>query len=316
MASLSAGLEFDPFPALEAEALNRFFALDELANRTIEGGWELLFRNLLIRELGDGKCFSLKGLELDRETTVVPMQGDGKRKEDKAKICDIAVLKVDGEIPIHERPLAIFEIKHNFATQPEVFAELKSAMDKWSSWRDGKGCEFHYIQIVTDIRRLIGRECEGCCINPDGGGRGDPASRSDFCHAVCSEVFKYRIQPSDGKREKRMDEICEHLDFLQSCVDPELHSSLIKSHEDGRSNLGIRFKKFSVASGKYFLRNLRYAADVYVFVVSQKVGASQVADGTFLERKGLLKRESQAPLLDFSKRGDARNIPDHCMEPQ
>lgn len=321
MASFNSGLQFDPFPALEAETFKRLFALEEMANRTIEGGWELLFRNLLIRELQGGKYFSLAGLELDRETTVVPRQGDGKRKEgkvgqedkaqkegkaeDKEKICDIAVLGADGNA---QMPRAIFELKHNFATQSEVFRELRGAIQKWRGWGADKHCEFHFIQIVTDIHQLAGKQCgndyDGCCVFPEKNRMYEGERCKKFCSSVCAEVFKYGIQPDQGMRKGRMEAICAHFNFLQKCADPGLGES-------------ARLKSFSVASEKYFLRDISYSADVHVFLVSQRAGISRDRCGSLLRDEGF-PNHTQVALLNFSKGRNgqkSKKLSLQCPEP-
>jgi len=285
-------LQFDPFPAIEK--LRPLFELPELANRTIEGGWELVFRNQLLRELQKLSAVKSSDHLFDREALVVP-----------GKVADIAIFKADdgAKSPNRNPPHAIFEIKHNFATQCEVFTELKGAMEKWKDWKDWRkeeSCEFHYIQIVTDIRRLAGAKCKGCCIYPskDKGRKGETCD--GFCSSICAEVFKYRIQPDEKARTLRMRKIRDHLEGLQSCLKSGF-------------TLELREEIFSVQSKKYLLREIDYDAKVHVFLVSQRKVSEQPVNDLPFENKSS-SAQSQTPLLNFSKRGRGRVLSAHCKE--
>jgi len=290
-------LQFDPFPAIKK--LSRLFKLPELANRTIEGGWELVFRNQLLRELQKLLMVKRGNYLFDREALVV-----------RGKVADIAILNAsdDAKSPDRNHPQAIFEIKHNFATQREVFIELKGAMDKWKRWRKDKSCEFHYIQIVTDIRRLAGAECKSCCIYPSNNKERKGRTCNGFCSSVCAEVFKYKIQPDKGMREDRMEEINEHFKLLQKCADPNLQRCRGLDFK-----LGLRVKTFPVASEKYFLRDICYKADVHVFLVSQRAATKRTKAGLLFE-DATFPKQIQTALLDFSKGGKARAVPNRCAE--
>lgn len=239
---------FDPLPAIEG--MEDFFRVTELVNRTIEGGWELLFRNRLLRNLRAGQssdCVESYG----REVVVfpgTPKNGDGSAVA--GKIADIAAFASD-----RLNPSAIIEIKHNFATQSQVFTSLLEDVRKWSDWKKsapGRQCEFHFIQIVTDVTRLRERSSQ----------RGDSIERqsaenSEFSVEVCKDIFKYGIQPKESEREGRRDQIIKRLSEIQKRVDGDISAAV---------------REFKVSSDRYFDQDVDYRAEVRVFVVSQRAG--------------------------------------------
>lgn len=247
------------FDVLRALAkMKGFFDLEETANRTLEGGWELLFRNRLLRLLREQVSKDVPPILVNKEWAVVPRKRNPKRvseekskANDGAKIADIAFLKSTGKEDC-QSPLAVIEIKHNFATQPQALTSVIKDVDKWSDWKRleaGWKCEFYFIQIITDVKRLM---------RPSGKRVGwGGASRADFSEDLCKDLLKYGIQPDEEKRKARIDGIRNNLMKVQGRVD---------------SGVVVREKTFSVSSSRYFDDPIDYEADIHVFLVSQRSG--------------------------------------------
>lgn len=272
LANDRSSFKFDPLPAIRT--MEDFFNLPELANRTIEGGWELLFRNRLLQRLRarpSGDSADSYG----REVAVVP----GKRKKGNqpsvaGKIADIAAFGQD-----RLNPSAIIEIKHNFATQSEAFGSLLSDVEKWAEWKRLVGvgqCEFHFIQIIVDVTRLKGESLE--IVESVGN---QEAGSDEFSISVCRDIFKYGIQADDSRRKERRAEIKARLDQIQKRVD---------------ASVTVGLQHFEVKSNRYFDQEIHYCAEVHVFVVSQH--ADVCTEGGKLE---FPRQKRQGPLLHQEK---------------
>lgn len=272
-------LNFDVVPSLPG--MEAFFGIGEVANRTLEGGWELLFRNRLLRLLHERASGQFPAVRIDRECVVVP----GKRKKDgapgeKSRIADIAFLPNApvgrGDCP---NPLAVVEIKHNFATQSEALRSVFKDVEKWSDWKRsgaGRKCELHFIQMITDVKRLaspVGDEVEKGGLNR--------APTPKFSQDVCKDFFKYSIQPDEKRREERISAIRKRLEEVQDLVDKDIE---------------LYARNYSVSSSRYFDDPIDYRADIHVFLVSQRASVCLAPD-----RPTFSKPKDQKGLIHFAK---------------
>lgn len=279
MSNKRPSLDFDVVPALSS--MQSFFDVQEVANRTLEGGWELLFRNRLLRVLQGRQFEKCLTTQIDRECVVVP----SKRKMDgapgdKSRIADIAYLAGPSKAEADRRnPLAVVEIKHNFATQSQAFTSILKDVEKWSDWKrsnGGRQCEFHFIQLITDVNRLTLSAADHALKDSLGSGSSPP-----FSEDVCKDFFKYSIQPDEKRRKARIDDISNRLKEVQEFVD---------------NGVQLHVEEFSANSSRYFEHLIDYRASIHVFVVSQRANAHSAID-----RQGLPKPEAQKGLIHYAK---------------
>jgi len=272
-------LDFDIVPALAG--MKAFFDVQEVANRTLEGGWELLFRNRLLRILHGLQLERCLTTRIDRECVVVPSKRDQDGKPGaKSRIADIAYLATSSSsVADHMNPQAVVEIKHNFATQSQAMKSILKDVEKWSEWKrsnGGRQCEFHFVQLITDVKRLTVSAADDA--EKKGFGSGSPPP---FSEDVCKDFFKYSIQPDERRRKARIEDIAKRLREAQDFVD---------------NGVQLHAEEFSVNSSRYFDHPIDYRASIHVFVLSQRAGAVSNID---LQR--LSQPISQKGLIHFAK---------------
>lgn len=245
-----SNLKFDVVPSITG--MEAFFSIEEVANRTLEGGWELLFRNRLLRLLREHASGLYPAVHIGRECVIVSTEKDGSPgKKSRADIAFLSDAPAGGGECLN--PLAVVEIKHNFATQSEALTSVLKDVEKWCDWKRSGGerkCEFHFIQLITDVKRLA-RPVAGE-VEKDGASK---AVLSKFDDDVCKELFKYSIQRDDKMREERISAIRKRLEEVQDFVDKDIE---------------LYEKNYSVSSSRYFDDPIDYCAEVHVFVVSQR----------------------------------------------
>ena len=244
---------------LRDESLNDLFVNSDFPKRVIEGGWELLFRDRLLRQLRAEK----RGLRFERETIVLPGRRKTAQQEKvEAKKADIAVFAIRQAPKIFDprNPDGIVEIKHNFATQPQVFTGLEKDIEKWREWKQGepkRDCELQFIQIITDIKRL--KDGSGSVH-----GRSASGAEDDFSDSLCKDIFKYATQRDEKKRSARMKKITEYFKGLQKDLD---------------ESQNVWTTSFGVEGSDYFGQAIDFVAEVHIFVLCQ--GASVSSDRKF-----------------------------------
>lgn len=244
---------------LHDESLNDLFVNSDFPKRVIEGGWELLFRDRLLRRLRAEES----ELRFERETIVLPgRRKDAQHEKIEAKKADIAVFAIRQASQVFDRrnPDGIVEIKHNFATQPQVFTGLETDIEKWRGWKQGEPeqggpkrvCELQFIQIITDIKRLRYR-------SEPVHGRSASGAGDDFSDSLCKDIFKYAIQRDEKKRSARMTAVTEYFKGLQKGLD---------------ESQNFWSTKFSVEGHDYFGQAIEFLAEVHIFVLCQGASVS------------------------------------------
>lgn len=246
----------DVVRAIESLAARGWFGLEDVANRSMEGGWELLFRKFLLEEFREVFSSTLKRNELHLEKEVKVVPGD-KPSKTPSKVADLALL---GRGCGQDSPLLIVEIKHNFDNQSGALRSLEFDVGKWSLWdgahaSDGRRCAFQYVQILTSVTHLKSPACrmDGCLSADRGLGRMQACN--EFCAELTLRHLKYRPQIEAPKREARIREIQARLEALQKTVDEDLKLvSLV----------------YPTKSTCYFGEPIHYQANIHLFVVTQR----------------------------------------------